>query len=194
MEENRQFQLCETLPPVVAKSGDFTNTREVFLRCKLAMGRYVILPSTFDAGIVAPFMLRLFTEHKTFCHRLTHAQPPKTYLHAYGLMKYPVGILLVTIHSTARLPRHHCFYSHSTDFYTQLACDGKKSRTPTLHLVADKVPVWESSHLFYLCTPATAKLQLSVKFRWYINSYTLKHSPFLSVLPPHRKFIESIRN
>ena len=40
----------------------YTNARSVFGRFSLRKGRYVVLPSTFDAGQEADFMMRIFTE------------------------------------------------------------------------------------------------------------------------------------
>ena len=47
-----------------AGSSIFINAREVFAKLELDPGRYVILPSTFDANNDGEFMLRIYTEKK----------------------------------------------------------------------------------------------------------------------------------
>jgi len=46
----------------VARSGPYTNFREVSARLLLAPGRYCIVPSTYEAGIEAEFSLRVLQE------------------------------------------------------------------------------------------------------------------------------------
>ncbi|ETE56645.1 Calpain-5, partial [Ophiophagus hannah] len=43
-------------------SSIYINSRSVFLRTDLKEGRYVVIPTTFEAGHVAEFLLRQFTD------------------------------------------------------------------------------------------------------------------------------------
>ncbi|KAL7983058.1 hypothetical protein Chor_010400, partial [Crotalus horridus] len=56
----------------------YINSRSVFLRTDLKEGRYVIIPTTFDAGHVAEFLLRQFTDVPSECQELTLDEPPHT--------------------------------------------------------------------------------------------------------------------
>lgn len=47
-----------------AGSSTFINSREVFTKLELDPGRYVVVPSTFDANEDGEFMLRIYTEKK----------------------------------------------------------------------------------------------------------------------------------
>ena len=44
----------------VAKSGTFTNKRQVSMRISVPPGKYAIIPSAFNAGDEGEFLVRLF--------------------------------------------------------------------------------------------------------------------------------------
>lgn len=45
----------------------YINSRSVFLRLDLKMGRYIIVPTTFDPGLEGEFLLRIFTDVPSDC-------------------------------------------------------------------------------------------------------------------------------
>ncbi|XP_070572427.1 calpain-A-like [Ptychodera flava] len=55
------------------KSGVYINYREVNKRFSLDPGSYVLIPSTFDAGCAASFLIRIFAEKNFQCHELPDA-------------------------------------------------------------------------------------------------------------------------
>jgi len=48
----------------------FTDTRELYHRCELEIGRYVLIPSTFDQHVAGDFLVRIFTEDDAFVEEL----------------------------------------------------------------------------------------------------------------------------
>ena len=59
MEENRRFRVHIQGEKVF--TSDYVELRSVFGTAKLNKGRYVIVPTTKDAGKNGQFMLRLYT-------------------------------------------------------------------------------------------------------------------------------------
>lgn len=44
-----------------AAGSDYAMSRNVFKRCTLKAGRYVVVPTTFEPGEEGEFLLRIFT-------------------------------------------------------------------------------------------------------------------------------------
>ena len=63
MEENRSYRVHS----MFEKAGDsiFINMREVVNRYQLKIGRYVVVPSTYDPHEAGKFMIRIFTEESS---------------------------------------------------------------------------------------------------------------------------------
>ena len=61
VEENREYRLHTVRPDT--ESVTFYNRRSVFGRFNLKTGRYVLVPSTFEAGKEREFLLRVYAEH-----------------------------------------------------------------------------------------------------------------------------------
>ena len=59
VEENRRYRLHHL--PQVEKSSMFRNSRSVILRHGLGKGRYCVVPTTFEAKLARPFLLRIYT-------------------------------------------------------------------------------------------------------------------------------------
>jgi calpain-5 len=59
VELNRKYRVHQLLP--VLKSSAFKNSRSIFLRHNLDKGRYVLVACTFEPGVKAKHLLRLYT-------------------------------------------------------------------------------------------------------------------------------------
>ena len=59
VEENRNHRITKGAQQVVAAKATYINAREVFIRCDLLEGRYIVVPTTFDPDKESSFMLRL---------------------------------------------------------------------------------------------------------------------------------------
>ena len=58
VEDNREFRV-HVIMPVVASS-TFRNSRSVLVRRSLPPGRYVVVVSTFEPGVIGSFLLRIY--------------------------------------------------------------------------------------------------------------------------------------
>ncbi|KAI9596505.1 hypothetical protein BDF19DRAFT_412595 [Syncephalis fuscata] len=76
VEENRKTRLTE--PHNVVAAAPYQNSREVVLRIRLPIGRYVILPTTFAPGEEADFLLRIYSKPAVQTARLLESgiEPP----------------------------------------------------------------------------------------------------------------------
>jgi hypothetical protein len=76
VEENRKTRLTE--PHNVVAAAPYQNSREVVLRIRLPIGRYVVLPTTFAPGEEADFLLRVYSRPAVFTARLIESgiEPP----------------------------------------------------------------------------------------------------------------------
>ncbi|XP_032432816.1 calpain-5-like [Xiphophorus hellerii] len=75
VEVNRKYRLhnMETLKSM--HKSTFLPARMVFMRCEMPKGRYVVIPTTFDAFIEGEFMLRLYTDVDSGCRELVKDKP-----------------------------------------------------------------------------------------------------------------------
>ncbi|XP_027886710.1 calpain-5-like [Xiphophorus couchianus] len=75
VEVNRKYRLhnMETLKSM--HKSTFLPARMMFMRCELPKGRYVVIPTTFDAFIEGEFMLRLYTDVDSGCRELVKDKP-----------------------------------------------------------------------------------------------------------------------
>ncbi|TTI30674.1 Calpain-5 [Bagarius yarrelli] len=103
-------------------SSVYINSRSVFLRKDLKEGRYVIIPTTFDPGLQAEFLLRVFTDVPSDCKELTLDEPPQTCW--TGLCGYPQLVTQVHVMKAVGLQSQDS--DKSSDPYVIISCDGKK--------------------------------------------------------------------
>jgi len=61
VEENRHYRIHDHTYQEVVKHTVFRDSRSIFQKLKLAKGRYLILACTFDQGVEADFIFRIYT-------------------------------------------------------------------------------------------------------------------------------------
>ena len=59
VEDNRKFRVH--LPGIPMVISEYQATRSLFQKATLPKGRYVIIPSTFQPGVIGNFLLRMYT-------------------------------------------------------------------------------------------------------------------------------------
>ncbi|XP_036071057.1 calpain-5 [Oryzias melastigma] len=77
VELNRKYRINQLWNKKLMGDQNFLYYRSVFMRCNLPKGRYVVIPSTLQAGIQGEFMLRIFTHEDSSCCELTEEEPKK---------------------------------------------------------------------------------------------------------------------
>ncbi|XP_015680962.1 calpain-5, partial [Protobothrops mucrosquamatus] len=145
VELNRTYRM-HTLQTKVATS-IYINSRSVFLRTDLKEGRYVIIPTTFDAGHVAEFLLRQFTDVPSECQELTLDEPPHTCWS--GICGYPQLVSQVYVISASGLKNQGS--EEGVDPYVIIKCEGEKVRSPVLKNTL--TPEFDVKGLFYRKKP-----------------------------------------
>ncbi|XP_068686428.1 calpain-5-like [Montipora foliosa] len=157
VEENRKYRLHS----MFEKAGDtiFINTREVANRYQMKQGRYVIVPSTFDANEGGKFMLRIFTEKSSNAMVLEKDHPTGSKI-CCCIPRYrtPVCVLSVLVKSAADLKKKSALLS--LDPYALITCEGRTIRTPTFSGTAD--PEWNSGALFFVRRPKKTHLVVQI--------------------------------
>uniref|UniRef100_A0A8D3BFZ6 Calpain 5 n=1 Tax=Scophthalmus maximus TaxID=52904 RepID=A0A8D3BFZ6_SCOMX len=141
VELNRTYRMHVTQQKVGGSV--YINSRSVFLRIDLKEGRYVIIPTTFDPGLEADFLLRNFSDVSADCKELTQHEPPQTCWS--GLCGYPSLVTQVHILNANGLAGQDS--DGVSDPYVIIRCEGEKVRSP-VHKNT-RSPVFDIKGLFY---------------------------------------------
>ncbi|XP_060538733.1 calpain-5 [Pantherophis guttatus] len=145
VELNRTYRM-HALQSKVAGS-IYINSRSVFLRTDLKEGRYVVIPTTFEAGHVAEFLLRQFTDVPSDFQELTLDEPPHTCWS--GMCGYPQLVSQVHVISASGLKNQSA--EEGVDPYVIIKCEGEKIRSPVLKNTL--TPEFDVKGLFYRKKP-----------------------------------------
>ncbi|XP_070605591.1 calpain-5 isoform X2 [Erythrolamprus reginae] len=146
VELNRTYRM-HTLQTKAASS-IYINSRSVFLRTDLKEGRYVVIPTTFEAGHVAEFLLRQFTDVPSDFQELTLDEPPHTCWS--GICGYPQLVTQVHVISASGLKNQGS--EEGVDPYVIIKCEGEKIRSPVLKNTL--TPEFDVKGLFYRKKPS----------------------------------------
>uniref|UniRef100_A0A3B3CYW2 Calpain 6 n=1 Tax=Oryzias melastigma TaxID=30732 RepID=A0A3B3CYW2_ORYME len=147
VELNRKYRIHRLLSQKLMETSIFINSRSVFLRCNLPQGRYVIIPTTFQAGEPGEFMLRIFTDVDSGCRELTEDKPKvKCWTPLFG---YPQVVTHVSVRNAEGLENQD--QTGGADPYVIIYCEGKSVKS-TIH--KDTLnPEFDTSGVFYRKKP-----------------------------------------
>lgn len=146
VELNREYRM-HIMQQKVASS-TYINSRCVFLRKDLKEGRYVIIPTTFNAGLEGEFLIRVFTDVASSCRELVNDEPPQTCW--TGLCGYPKLVTQVHVIAVAGLAKQDS--DGAADPYVLISCEGHKVRS-TIH--KDSInPDFDTKAVFYRKKPS----------------------------------------
>lgn len=130
---NRKYRIHEKQETVL--SGTYIASRSTFARAKLTMGRYCLIPTTFNPGAMGKYMLRVYGRG-TFTAREAKLDIPKPPT-CCGSPKRSGTTVNITKGEGLKVD----------DYYCVVKCDGKSFQTA----VSDKSssPEWNCTGTFY---------------------------------------------
>uniref|UniRef100_A0A8C4QX26 Calpain 5 n=1 Tax=Eptatretus burgeri TaxID=7764 RepID=A0A8C4QX26_EPTBU len=140
VEQNREYRLHA--PQDKEVSSVYINSRSVFLRRELKFGRYVILPTTFEAGLSGLFLIRVFTDVTSGCRELKLDEPQANCWSCVTGM--PSRVSSLSLLAVAGLPQGH-------NPYAIIKCEGKKVKS--LVHKGSQEPAFNTKAIFYRFKP-----------------------------------------
>lgn len=149
VETNRQYRLHTKIAGSDRGSSDYIRSRHVFFRTSLTPGRYLVLPTTFNPGEEADFLLRLFSDKSSGLEPLTLDQPPEPSCLACGCGSRPQIVTRVTVVSASGLEKQDMI--GQADPYAFIKCEGEKLRSQIVKNSLEAT--WNFSAIFYRKRP-----------------------------------------
>lgn len=140
VEENRKYRV-HVNGELVFKS-EYVKSRSVFGSAELKKGRYVLFPTTKDAGETGKFMLRLYTSSQASNRELTQECPTAT---CCG--KPPFLATTLTVESATGLEIPKESNVKTIDPYVKIMCEGEKVVSEKLQRTNS--PTWNIKVTFY---------------------------------------------
>ncbi|KAK6194889.1 hypothetical protein SNE40_000425 [Patella caerulea] len=169
VELNRKYRIHNLNLHEKVTSSVFRDSRSMFMKHTGTKGRYVIIPSTFDAGVEAEFLMRVYTDTANAFKELTLDHPEKKWYNCCGgTPKLVTHIKVIRAHGLEKQD------VQGADPYCVISCEGERATT-----LADKNttdPTWNASAVFYRSNPLKSPLKVQI---WNANllrdSYMGKH-------------------
>jgi len=149
VESNREFRLHKIIPGSDCGSSDYIRSRHIFLRKTLSPGRYFIIPTTFDSGQDANFLLRLFSDKSSDLSPVLLDEPKDPCCFGCGCGSRPQVVTRVTVLSATGLQKQNVI--GQADPYVYITCEGSKGRSATVKNSLE--PKWDFSVIFYRKKP-----------------------------------------
>ncbi|GFU56267.1 calpain-5 [Nephila pilipes] len=140
VEANRRYRLHAIKPK--AAGSEYAMSRNVFCRCNLKAGRYVIVPTTFDPNEEGEFLLRIFTSKANNGKEMVHDVPTQS---MWPCISYPCLLTKVFLKGATGLEKQDRF--GSADPYCIVKCEGERVRSPVCRETLN--PEWNMTVLFY---------------------------------------------
>jgi calpain-5 len=144
VEDNRKYRLHQPKPK--AASSTYINSRSVFLRQKLANGRYVVIPSTFDSNVEGDFLLRVYTDNSNYLKELTKDCPTPFMPKFNPFAKFAACVTSILVKSCANLVNAD---KNGEPFDTYVVIKCEKSKIKGRIFKSSLNPKWETSAIFY---------------------------------------------
>jgi len=149
VETNREYRLHSRILGSDRGSSDYIRSRHIFLRKKLGPGRYLIVPTTFDPGQEAKFLLRLFSDKSTGLSPLLLDEPEDPCCFCCGCSSRPQVVTRVTVLSASGLKKQDVL--GQADPYVYIKCEGTTAKSEIVKSSLE--PKWDFSAVFYRKKP-----------------------------------------
>jgi len=149
VESNREYRLHKRIVGSDCGASDYIRSRHVFLRKTLSPGRYFIIPTTFDPGQDADFLLRLFSVKTFDLSPVLLDEPQKPCFLSCGCGSRPQVVTRLTVVSATGLKKQDVI--GQADPYVYIKCEGYRVKSEPVKSSLD--PKWDFSVLFYRKRP-----------------------------------------
>lgn len=149
VESNREYRLHKRIPGSDCGSSDYIRSRHIFLRKTLSPGRYIIVPTTFDPGQEANFLLRLFSVEPTDLTPVVLDEPKDPCCFSCGCGARPQVVTRVTVLSATGLKKQDMI--GQADPYVYIKCEGYRQKSEIVKNSLE--PKWDFSVILYRKKP-----------------------------------------
>ncbi|GFN79965.1 calpain-5 [Plakobranchus ocellatus] len=156
VELNRELRIHDLDLQERFTSTIYRNSRSIFLRHgPFKKGRYVVIPSTFDPGHEAEFLLRVYTSAANDFKELTLDRPKKPWYNCCG--RAPCLVTQIKVVRAIDLEKQE---RSGADPYCIVSCEGKRV---TLSTCKDTTsPEWNTSAVFYRTQPHKKPVKIQI--------------------------------
>ncbi|KAM3911704.1 calpain-6 isoform 2-T2 [Leptodactylus fuscus] len=125
VEQNRQYRIHKMQGQHRTASSAYMNLRSIFLRKVLKRGRYVLIPTTFQPGVICEFNLRLYTDVPSDFRELLQDKPGGTCWNF--LLGYPKRVSQVVVRSIEGVEPQG--KAEGADLYVVIKCENERVRS-----------------------------------------------------------------
>ncbi|CAL4063652.1 unnamed protein product, partial [Meganyctiphanes norvegica] len=145
VEENRTYRVHRIHESIA--TSDYIRTRSIFLRERLKIGRYVIIPTTFKPDEQGEYILRVFTSANPDARELNIDSPRIPW---YSCLKKPNIVTTITVKCALNLEKQSAFGGDANS-YCIIKCEGETVTTQVAKGSCN--PTWETTAIFYRAKP-----------------------------------------